>query len=126
MYHVLNSYYIFYSLFLFVFLDSLKKDVFPLIQALTQDTSKEVRAAICMELPGCAATLTTTIDKDILPILNEFANDEECIVKVAACQTMVDVLKYFSAGECYVGGYQYVFCSLIFHSIISFYSKSIL
>ncbi|XP_075224826.1 serine/threonine-protein phosphatase 4 regulatory subunit 4-like isoform X2 [Lycorma delicatula] len=74
----------------------LKKDVFPLIQALTQDNCKEVRAAICVELPFCAAVLSKTINTDLLPILNEFANDEESIVRVAAYQTMVDILDYLS------------------------------
>lgn len=76
----------------------MKKDVFPLIQALTQDNNKEVRAAICTELPVCASILTLTIHTDVLPILNDFANDEECVVRVAAYQTMVDIMDFVSPG----------------------------
>ncbi|XP_068083242.1 uncharacterized protein [Anabrus simplex] len=77
---------------------TLKKEALPLVQSLCQDVNADVRASMCSQLKyvakgfgpeGCKVAL--------LPSLVELANDEESKVRLAALNTIVDILSHLQA-----------------------------
>ncbi|XP_061215845.1 serine/threonine-protein phosphatase 4 regulatory subunit 4 isoform X6 [Neopsephotus bourkii] len=77
----------------------IKRDILPLVKSLCQDAEYEVRTCICRQLEhiaqGIGAELTKTV---VLPELVELARDEGSSVRLAAFETLVNLLDMFDAG----------------------------
>ncbi|XP_041268381.1 serine/threonine-protein phosphatase 4 regulatory subunit 4 isoform X3 [Onychostruthus taczanowskii] len=77
-----------------------KREVLPLVKSLCQDVEFEVRACMCRQLEhvarGIGAELTKTV---VLPELVELARDEGSSVRLAAFETLVNLLDMFDADD---------------------------
>ncbi|KAG8449086.1 hypothetical protein GDO86_015948 [Hymenochirus boettgeri] len=73
-----------------------KREILPLVKSLCQDVEYEVRSCMCRHLEfiaqGIGAELTKTV---ILPELAELARDEVSCVRLAAFETLVNLLPMF-------------------------------
>uniref|UniRef100_A0A8B9FUR1 Serine/threonine-protein phosphatase 4 regulatory subunit 4 n=1 Tax=Amazona collaria TaxID=241587 RepID=A0A8B9FUR1_9PSIT len=78
----------------------IKRDILPLVKSLCQDTEYEVRTCMCRQLEhiaqGTGAELTKTV---VLPELVELARDEGSSVRLAAFETLVNLLDMFDADD---------------------------
>ncbi|KAE8586323.1 hypothetical protein XENTR_v10021628 [Xenopus tropicalis] len=74
----------------------IKREILPLVKSLCQDVEYEVRSCMCRQLEfiaqGIGAELTKTM---VLPELVELARDEGSSVRLAAFETMVNLLPIF-------------------------------
>ncbi|XP_078516223.1 serine/threonine-protein phosphatase 4 regulatory subunit 4 isoform X2 [Lissotriton helveticus] len=71
----------------------IRRDILPLVKSLCQDVEYEVRSCMCRQLEyiaqGIGKELTKTV---VLPELVELARDESSSVRLAAFETMVNLL----------------------------------
>ncbi|XP_078675204.1 serine/threonine-protein phosphatase 4 regulatory subunit 4-like isoform X2 [Branchiostoma floridae x Branchiostoma belcheri] len=79
----------------------IKKEILPLVTALCQDIDYEVRGCMCRLLDSVARALGLENTKSaILPELVELANDEECFVRHAALDAVVNLLNLLDDDTC--------------------------
>ncbi|XP_071972382.1 serine/threonine-protein phosphatase 4 regulatory subunit 4 isoform X3 [Engystomops pustulosus] len=73
-----------------------KRDILPLVESLCQDVEYEVRSCMCRQLELIAQGIGTELTKAaILPELIELARDEGSSVRLAAFETLVNLLSMF-------------------------------
>ncbi|MGH0173467.1 UNVERIFIED_CONTAM: hypothetical protein FKN15_070230 [Acipenser sinensis] len=79
-----------------------KKDVLPLVRSLCQDVEYEVRSCMCRQLENIAKGIGVEHTKGvILPELVELARDEGSSVRLAAFDTIVNLLEMFDNDDYY-------------------------
>ncbi|XP_037994733.1 serine/threonine-protein phosphatase 4 regulatory subunit 4 isoform X2 [Motacilla alba alba] len=77
-----------------------KREVLPLVKSLCQDVEYEVRACMCRQLEHVARGVGTELTKTVvLPELVELARDEGSSVRLAAFETLVNLLDMFDADD---------------------------
>ncbi|XP_073494413.1 serine/threonine-protein phosphatase 4 regulatory subunit 4 [Phyllobates terribilis] len=73
-----------------------KRDILPLVESLCQDVEYEVRSCMCRQLEFIAQGIGAELTKAaILPELIELARDEGSTVRLAAFETLVNLLSMF-------------------------------
>ncbi|XP_073466181.1 serine/threonine-protein phosphatase 4 regulatory subunit 4 [Aquarana catesbeiana] len=73
-----------------------KRDILPLVESLCQDVEYDVRSCMCRQLEYIAQGIGTELTKSaILPELVELARDEGSSVRLAAFETLVNLLVMF-------------------------------
>ncbi|XP_063998414.1 serine/threonine-protein phosphatase 4 regulatory subunit 4 isoform X5 [Pogoniulus pusillus] len=78
----------------------IKREILPLVKSLCYDVEYEVRACICRQLEHIAQGIGTELTKTVvLPELVELARDEDSSVRLAAFETLVNLLDMFDAGD---------------------------
>uniref|UniRef100_A0A4W3GX70 Protein phosphatase 4 regulatory subunit 4 n=1 Tax=Callorhinchus milii TaxID=7868 RepID=A0A4W3GX70_CALMI len=78
----------------------IKRDILPLVKSLCQDVEYEVRSCMCRQLEYIAQGIGVEQTKSaILPELVELARDEGCSVRIAAFDTIVNLLGLFDSGN---------------------------
>ncbi|XP_032546904.1 serine/threonine-protein phosphatase 4 regulatory subunit 4 isoform X3 [Chiroxiphia lanceolata] len=78
----------------------IKREVLPLVKSLCQDVEYEVRTCICRQLEHIARGIGTELTKTVvLPELVELARDEGSSVRLAAFETLVNLLDMFDADD---------------------------
>ncbi|XP_075186737.1 serine/threonine-protein phosphatase 4 regulatory subunit 4 [Anomaloglossus baeobatrachus] len=76
-----------------------KRDILPLVESLCQDVEYEVRSCMCRQLEFIAQGIGAELTKAaILPELVELARDEGSSVRLAAFETLVNLLSMFDHG----------------------------
>ncbi|XP_069494085.1 serine/threonine-protein phosphatase 4 regulatory subunit 4 isoform X2 [Ambystoma mexicanum] len=71
----------------------IRRDILPLVKSLCQDVEYEVRSCMCRQLEYIAQGIGTELTKTVvLPELVELARDEGSSVRLAAFETMVNLL----------------------------------
>lgn len=79
----------------------IKKEILPVVQSLCQDVDYEVRGCMCRQLDCVARGMGLEATKSaILPELVELTNDEECHVRIAGLETVVNILSLLDAETC--------------------------
>ncbi|PRD30499.1 UNVERIFIED_CONTAM: Ppp4r4 [Trichonephila clavipes] len=79
----------------------IKKEVLPVVLSLCQDVDFEVRGYMCRQLDIVAKGIGLEATKSaILPELVELANDEETFVRLAAIETVVQMLPLLDDDTC--------------------------
>ncbi|KAM4690359.1 serine/threonine-protein phosphatase 4 regulatory subunit 4 isoform 2-T2 [Rhinophrynus dorsalis] len=74
----------------------IKRDILPLVKSLCQDVEYEVRSCMCRQLEFIAQGIGTELTKSVvLPELVELARDEGSSVRLAAFETLVNLLIMF-------------------------------
>uniref|UniRef100_A0A8C3JQU7 Protein phosphatase 4 regulatory subunit 4 n=1 Tax=Calidris pygmaea TaxID=425635 RepID=A0A8C3JQU7_9CHAR len=77
----------------------IKREILPLVKSLCHDVEYEVRACMCRQLEHIAQGIGTELTKTVvLPELVELARDESSSVRLAAFETLVNLLDMFDAG----------------------------
>ncbi|XP_026196846.1 serine/threonine-protein phosphatase 4 regulatory subunit 4 isoform X2 [Anabas testudineus] len=77
-----------------------KKELLPLAQSLCQDVEFEVRACMCHQLENIArATGVEDIRVELLPHLLELAADEESSVRLAAFDTIINLMEMMNSDD---------------------------
>ncbi|XP_068048631.1 serine/threonine-protein phosphatase 4 regulatory subunit 4 isoform X3 [Anomalospiza imberbis] len=77
-----------------------KREVLPLVKSLCQDVEYEVRTCMCRQLEHVARGVGTELTKTVvLPELVELARDEGSSVRLAAFETLVNLLDMFDADD---------------------------
>ncbi|KAG9336566.1 hypothetical protein JZ751_002913, partial [Albula glossodonta] len=77
-----------------------KKDLLPLVRSLCQDVEYEVRSCMCRQLENIARGIGVEHTKAVvLPELVELARDEGSTVRLAAFDTIVNLLEMFDNGS---------------------------
>ncbi|XP_053923732.1 serine/threonine-protein phosphatase 4 regulatory subunit 4 isoform X5 [Cuculus canorus] len=77
----------------------IKREILPLVKSLCQDVEYEVRTCMCRQLEHIAQGIGTELTKTVvLPELVELARDEDSSVRLAAFETLVNLLDMFDAG----------------------------
>ncbi|XP_072480000.1 serine/threonine-protein phosphatase 4 regulatory subunit 4 isoform X2 [Notamacropus eugenii] len=77
----------------------IKREILPLVKSLCQDVEYEVRSCMCRQLDIIAQGIGTELTKSVvLPELIELARDESSSVRLAAFETLVNLLEMFDAG----------------------------
>ncbi|XP_053553493.1 serine/threonine-protein phosphatase 4 regulatory subunit 4 [Bombina bombina] len=75
---------------------TIKRDILPLVKSLSQDIEYEVRSCMCRQLEFVAQGIGTELTKtSVLPELVELAQDESSSVRLAAFETLVNLLVMF-------------------------------
>uniref|UniRef100_A0A672NDA8 Protein phosphatase 4, regulatory subunit 4 n=1 Tax=Sinocyclocheilus grahami TaxID=75366 RepID=A0A672NDA8_SINGR len=75
-----------------------KKDLLPLIRSLCQDVEYEVRACMCRQLENITRGIGLDHTKvEVLPELVELAQDEASTVRLAAFDTIINLLEMFDS-----------------------------
>ncbi|OPJ81525.1 serine/threonine-protein phosphatase 4 regulatory subunit 4 isoform A [Patagioenas fasciata monilis] len=78
----------------------IKREILPLVKSLCQDVEYEVRTCICRQLEHIAQGIGTELTKTVvLPELVELARDESSSVRLAAFETLVNLLDMFDADD---------------------------
>ncbi|XP_039924077.1 serine/threonine-protein phosphatase 4 regulatory subunit 4 isoform X3 [Hirundo rustica] len=78
----------------------IKREVLPLVKSLCQDVEYEVRTCMCRQLEHVARGIGTELTKTVvLPELVELARDEGSSVRLAAFETLVNLLDMFDADD---------------------------
>ncbi|XP_010002033.1 PREDICTED: serine/threonine-protein phosphatase 4 regulatory subunit 4 [Chaetura pelagica] len=78
----------------------IKREILPLVKSLCQDVEYEVRACMCRQLEHIAQGVGTDLTKTVvLPELVELARDEGSSVRLAAFETLVNLLEMFDADD---------------------------
>uniref|UniRef100_A0A8P4G041 Protein phosphatase 4, regulatory subunit 4 n=1 Tax=Dicentrarchus labrax TaxID=13489 RepID=A0A8P4G041_DICLA len=72
-----------------------KKELLPLIRSLCQDVEFEVRACMCRQLENIARATGT----ELLPELVELAEDEDSSVRLAAFDTIINLMEMIDSGS---------------------------
>ncbi|EMP32403.1 Serine/threonine-protein phosphatase 4 regulatory subunit 4 [Chelonia mydas] len=76
----------------------IKREILPLVKSLCQDVEYEVRSCMCRQLEHIAQGIGTDLTKNVvLPELVELARDEGSSVRLAAFETLVNLLEMFDA-----------------------------
>ncbi|XP_063078611.1 serine/threonine-protein phosphatase 4 regulatory subunit 4 isoform X2 [Engraulis encrasicolus] len=77
-----------------------KKDLLPLVRSLCQDVEYEVRSCMCRQLENIARGIGLEHTKAvILPELVELARDEGSTVRLAAFDTIINLLEMFDSDD---------------------------
>ncbi|XP_036397786.1 serine/threonine-protein phosphatase 4 regulatory subunit 4 isoform X2 [Megalops cyprinoides] len=77
-----------------------KKDLLPLVRSLCQDVEYEVRSCMCRQLENIARGIGVDHTKAVvLPELVELARDEGSTVRLAAFDTIVNLLEMFDSDD---------------------------
>ncbi|XP_014813137.1 PREDICTED: serine/threonine-protein phosphatase 4 regulatory subunit 4 isoform X3 [Calidris pugnax] len=78
----------------------IKREILPLVKSLCHDVEYEVRACMCRQLEHIAQGIGTELTKTVvLPELVELARDESSSVRLAAFETLVNLLDMFDADD---------------------------
>ncbi|XP_038630744.1 serine/threonine-protein phosphatase 4 regulatory subunit 4 isoform X5 [Scyliorhinus canicula] len=78
----------------------IKRDILPLVKSLCQDVEYEVRSCMCRQLEFIAQGIGVEQTKNaILPELVELAKDEGSSVRIAAFDTIVNLLVMFDSDD---------------------------
>uniref|UniRef100_UPI00398F26BB serine/threonine-protein phosphatase 4 regulatory subunit 4 isoform X3 n=1 Tax=Pristiophorus japonicus TaxID=55135 RepID=UPI00398F26BB len=78
----------------------IKRDILPLVKSLCQDVEYEVRSCMCRQLEYIAQGIGVEQTKNaILPELVELARDEGSSVRIAAFDTIVNLLVMFDSDD---------------------------
>nr|XP_048287143.1 serine/threonine-protein phosphatase 4 regulatory subunit 4 isoform X2 [Myodes glareolus] len=78
---------------------SIKREILPLVKSLCQDVEYEVRSCMCRQLENIAQGIGTELTKSVvLPELIELSRDESGSVRLAAFETLVNMLDMFDTG----------------------------
>ncbi|XP_065606805.1 serine/threonine-protein phosphatase 4 regulatory subunit 4 isoform X1 [Cyrtonyx montezumae] len=78
----------------------IKREILPLVKSLCQDAEYEVRTCICRQLEHIAQGIGTELTKSVvLPELVELARDEGSNVRLAAFETLVNLLDMFDSDD---------------------------
>ncbi|EDL81780.1 similar to RIKEN cDNA 8430415E04 (predicted) [Rattus norvegicus] len=78
---------------------SIKREILPLVKSLCQDVEYEVRSCMCRQLENIAQGIGTELTKNVvLPELIELSRDESGSVRLAAFETLVNMLDMFDTG----------------------------
>ncbi|XP_027725931.1 serine/threonine-protein phosphatase 4 regulatory subunit 4 isoform X1 [Vombatus ursinus] len=78
----------------------IKREILPLVKSLCQDVEYEVRSCMCRQLDVIAQGIGTELTKSVvLPELIELARDESNSVRLAAFETLVNLLEMFDADD---------------------------
>ncbi|XP_040528088.1 serine/threonine-protein phosphatase 4 regulatory subunit 4 isoform X1 [Gallus gallus] len=77
-----------------------KREILPLVKSLCQDVEYEVRTCMCRQLEHVAQGIGTELTKTVvLPELVELARDEGSSVRLAAFETLVNLLDMFDSDD---------------------------
>ncbi|XP_053469855.1 serine/threonine-protein phosphatase 4 regulatory subunit 4 isoform X3 [Ictalurus furcatus] len=77
-----------------------KKDLLPLVRSLCQDVEYEVRSCMCRQLENIARGIGPEHTKAVvLPELVELARDEGSTVRLAAFDTIINLLEMFDSDD---------------------------
>uniref|UniRef100_A0A803T1Z4 Protein phosphatase 4 regulatory subunit 4 n=1 Tax=Anolis carolinensis TaxID=28377 RepID=A0A803T1Z4_ANOCA len=77
-----------------------KREILPLVKSLCQDVEYEVRSCMCRQLELISQGIGTELTKNVvLPELVELARDESSSVRLAAFETLVNLLEMFDADD---------------------------
>uniref|UniRef100_A0A803XQC8 Serine/threonine-protein phosphatase 4 regulatory subunit 4 n=2 Tax=Meleagris gallopavo TaxID=9103 RepID=A0A803XQC8_MELGA len=77
-----------------------KREILPLVKSLCQDVEYEVRTCMCRQLEPIAQGIGTELTKTVvLPELVELARDEGSSVRLAAFETLVNLLDMFDSDD---------------------------
>ncbi|XP_063188759.1 serine/threonine-protein phosphatase 4 regulatory subunit 4 isoform X4 [Chroicocephalus ridibundus] len=78
----------------------IKREILPLVKSLCHDVEYEVRTCMCRQLEHIAQGIGTELTKTVvLPELVELARDEGSSVRLAAFETLVNLLDMFDADD---------------------------
>ncbi|XP_060244080.1 serine/threonine-protein phosphatase 4 regulatory subunit 4 isoform X3 [Meriones unguiculatus] len=79
---------------------SIKREILPLVKSLCQDVEYEVRSCMCRQLENIAQGIGTELTKSVvLPELIELSRDESVSVRLAAFETLVNMLDMFDTDD---------------------------
>nr|XP_035927761.1 serine/threonine-protein phosphatase 4 regulatory subunit 4 isoform X1 [Halichoerus grypus] len=79
---------------------TIKREVLPLVKSLCQDVEYEVRSCMCRQLENIAQGIGTELTKSVvLPELIELSRDEGSSVRLAAFETLVNLLDVFDTDD---------------------------
>ncbi|XP_059953900.1 serine/threonine-protein phosphatase 4 regulatory subunit 4 [Mesoplodon densirostris] len=79
---------------------AIKRDILPLVKSLCQDVEYEVRSCMCRQLENIAQGIGTELTKSVvLPELIELSRDEGSSVRLAAFETLVNLLDIFDTDD---------------------------
>ncbi|XP_036281714.1 serine/threonine-protein phosphatase 4 regulatory subunit 4 isoform X2 [Pipistrellus kuhlii] len=79
---------------------TIKREILPLVKSLCQDVEYEVRSCMCRQLENIAQGIGTDLTKSVvLPELMELSRDEGCSVRLAAFETVVNLLDVFDTDD---------------------------
>ncbi|KAI7799811.1 serine/threonine-protein phosphatase 4 regulatory subunit 4 isoform X1 [Triplophysa rosa] len=77
-----------------------KKDLLPLVRSLCQDVEYEVRACMCRQLENITRGIGVDNTKaEVLPELVELAQDEASTVRLAAFDTIINLIEMFDSDD---------------------------
>ncbi|KAM6171123.1 LOW QUALITY PROTEIN: serine/threonine-protein phosphatase 4 regulatory subunit 4 [Erethizon dorsatum] len=78
----------------------IKREILPLVKSLCQDVEYEVRSCMCRQLENIAKGIGTELTKSVvLPELIELSRDEGSSVRLAAFETLVNLLDIFDTDD---------------------------
>ncbi|XP_066132629.1 serine/threonine-protein phosphatase 4 regulatory subunit 4 isoform X2 [Saccopteryx bilineata] len=79
---------------------TIKREILPLVKSLCQDVEYEVRSCMCRQLENIAQGIGTDLTKSVvLPELIELSRDEGGSVRLAAFETLVNLLDIFDSDD---------------------------
>ncbi|XP_058423598.1 serine/threonine-protein phosphatase 4 regulatory subunit 4 isoform X5 [Diceros bicornis minor] len=79
---------------------TIKREILPLVKSLCQDVEYEVRSCMCRQLENIAQGVGTELTKSVvLPELIELSRDEGSSVRLAAFETLVNLLDIFDTDD---------------------------
>uniref|UniRef100_A0A4X1SHH7 Serine/threonine-protein phosphatase 4 regulatory subunit 4 n=1 Tax=Sus scrofa TaxID=9823 RepID=A0A4X1SHH7_PIG len=79
---------------------AIKREILPLVKSLCQDVEYEVRSCMCRQLENIAQGIGTELTKSVvLPELIELSRDEGSSVRLAAFETLVNLLDIFDTDD---------------------------
>ncbi|TKC42517.1 hypothetical protein EI555_000998 [Monodon monoceros] len=79
---------------------AIKREILPLVKSLCQDVEYEVRSCMCRQLENIAQGIGTELTKSVvLPELIELSRDEGSSVRLAAFETLVNLLDTFDTDD---------------------------
>ncbi|EHB01757.1 Serine/threonine-protein phosphatase 4 regulatory subunit 4 [Heterocephalus glaber] len=78
----------------------IKREILPLVKSLCQDVEYEVRSCMCRQLENIAQGIGAELTKSVvLPELIELSRDEGSSVRLAAFETLVNLLDIFDTDD---------------------------
>ncbi|KAM5242643.1 serine/threonine-protein phosphatase 4 regulatory subunit 4 isoform 1-T1 [Hipposideros larvatus] len=79
---------------------TIKREILPLVKSLCQDVDYDVRSCMCRQLENIAQGIGTELTKSaVLPELIELSRDESSSVRLAAFETLVNLLDIFDTDD---------------------------
>uniref|UniRef100_A0A3B5AM07 Protein phosphatase 4 regulatory subunit 4 n=1 Tax=Stegastes partitus TaxID=144197 RepID=A0A3B5AM07_9TELE len=79
-----------------------KKELLPFARSLCQDPEFEVRACMCRQLEGIARATVDDTRMELLPELVELAGDEASTVRLAAFDTIINLMEMMDSNRLHV------------------------
>uniref|UniRef100_A0A3Q0TA55 Protein phosphatase 4 regulatory subunit 4 n=1 Tax=Amphilophus citrinellus TaxID=61819 RepID=A0A3Q0TA55_AMPCI len=79
-----------------------KKELLPLARSLCQDPEFEVRACMCRQLENIARVTVDDTRTELLPDLVELAGDEDSSVRLAAFDTIINLMEMMDSDQLHV------------------------